>query len=240
MSEGDYLLKRGYNHSFLGDGLTGPGTWKRLLANEDGMRVTLFCLWNRLDETRPLPAQLQRIIDQARVREPWRQVLIQTPSALGYCALRQLRFERDQVYLLARERMSGSHAELFSFALHQRLQTPQRLAQLAPLSVEGYVPVSAVPTNPTSTCCTGTARRCTPISMSPPRRMASCCRSMSMNCSGATPWPMPCSRTSTLSSRPATCRATAPATRSNSGWSRWPACWRPEARGLPAALQVVG
>lgn len=142
LSEGDYLLKRGYNHSFLGDGLTGPGTWKRLLANEDGMRVTLFCLWNRLDETRPLPAQLQRIIDQARVREPWRQVLIQTPSALGYCALRQLRFERDQVYLLARERMSGSHAELFSFALHQQLQTPQRLAQLAPLSVEGYVPVS--------------------------------------------------------------------------------------------------
>lgn len=142
LSEGDYLLKRGYNHSFLGDGLTGPGTWKRLLANEDGARVTLFCLWNRLDETQPLPAQLQGIIDRARVQEPWRQVLIDTPSAFGYCVLRQLRFEREQVYLLARERMSGSHAELFSFALHQRLQAPQRLAQLAPLSVEGYVSVS--------------------------------------------------------------------------------------------------
>lgn len=142
LSEGHFLLKRGYNQSFLGDGTTGPGTWKRLLANEDGARVTLFCLWNKLDESQPLPAQLQGIIDKARVQEPWHQALIDTPLAFAYCSLRQLRFERDRVYLLARERMSGSHAELFSFALHQRLQAPQRLAQLAPLSVEDYVPVS--------------------------------------------------------------------------------------------------
>lgn len=142
LSEGSYLLPNGYNLSLLVNAATEPGSWKRLLADENGVRLLMYCVWDALDEHAALPAQLQRIIDKARVDEPWRRVLIDTPAAFDYCTRRQLRFDQDKVYLLAKERMSGSHAELFSYALHQRLQAPQWAAALAPLTVEPYVPIA--------------------------------------------------------------------------------------------------
>lgn len=141
LSLGDYLLVNGSNYSFLVNAATEQGSWKRLLGEDSERRKLLFTLWDQLDVEESLAPQLHAIIEQAEPDSHWQQLLVQTPNAFAYCRKRQIRFvdgDTDEIYLLARERMSGSHAELHTFALHDRLSrnSPPELAALALQSYE--------------------------------------------------------------------------------------------------------
>ena len=145
LAVGDYLLPgSSYNYSFLVNRPTEQGSWKRLLAGDSTARGVMFALWDRLDAKQPLLAQLQRIIDEAEPQSAWQALLIATPEAFSYGHKRQIRFVNDDVkdiYLLARERISGAHAELNTFALHARLAKAGG-PFLASLSLKSYVSVS--------------------------------------------------------------------------------------------------
>lgn len=144
LSLGDYLLVNGSNYSFLVNAVTEQGSWKRLLGEDSERRELLFTLWDQLDLEEALAPQLHAIIEQAEPDSHWQQLLVQTPNAFAYCRKRQIRFvggDTDDIYLLARERMSGSHAELHTFALHDRLSR-NAPAELAALTLQPYESVS--------------------------------------------------------------------------------------------------
>ncbi|KAB0488821.1 DUF262 domain-containing protein [Pseudomonas psychrophila] len=144
LSLGDYLLVNGSNYSFLVNAATEQGSWKRLLGEDSERRELLFTLWDQLDVEESLAPQLHAIIEQAEPDSHWQQLLVQTPNAFAYCRKRQIRFvggDTDDIYLLARERMSGSHAELHTFALHDRLSRNSP-TELAALTLQSYESVS--------------------------------------------------------------------------------------------------
>ncbi|MGV8863210.1 MAG: GmrSD restriction endonuclease domain-containing protein [Pseudomonas sp.] len=144
LSLGDYFLVNGSNYSFLVNAATEQGSWKRLLGEDSERRKLLFTLWDQLDIEESLAPQLHAIIEQAEPDSHWQQLLVQTPNAFAYCRKRQIRFvggDTDDIYLLARERMSGSHAELHTFALHDRLSRNSP-AELAALALQSYESVS--------------------------------------------------------------------------------------------------
>ncbi|TKJ55036.1 DUF262 domain-containing protein [Pseudomonas viridiflava] len=141
---GDYFLENGSNYSFLVNPMAEQGSWKRLLGEDSEHRKLLFSLWDQLDAEEALAPQLHAIVAQAEPESCWQRVLVQTPEAFAYCRKRQIRFvdgNSNEIYLLARERMSGSHAELNTFALHARL-VKQSSAALAALELQPYVSVS--------------------------------------------------------------------------------------------------
>ncbi|MBU4389626.1 MAG: DUF262 domain-containing protein [Proteobacteria bacterium] len=138
---GDYLLPSGRNYSFLVNSSTHQSSWKRLLRGTGPKvpeaRKILHRLWDRLAMDRNLSEQLDEIIKNATGMEPWREVLVQTPGTIGYCQARSIRRKSaEEVYLLKRIQMNGTHAELFSYSLYQSL-TDQR-DQLHPLQLHAY------------------------------------------------------------------------------------------------------
>jgi hypothetical protein len=144
LSLGDYFLENGSNYSFLVNPMAEQGSWKRLLGEDSDHRKLLFSLWDQLDAGGALAPQLHAIVAQAEPESYWQRVLVQTPEAFAYCRKRQIRFvdgDFNEIYLLTRERMSGNHAELHTFALHARL-VKQPSAALAVLDLQPYVSVS--------------------------------------------------------------------------------------------------
>ncbi len=144
---GDYLLSMGWtNQSFLVDAATDPQSWKRLLrgggysrAPETLKRPLLQDLWNKLTDGPPVTEQLNAIIAGASGLPAWRDVLVRTPKAIQYCGQRAIRRDSDtQIYLLKKTRMSGQHAELFTFCLHETLDKPGQRERLKPLRLGTY------------------------------------------------------------------------------------------------------
>ena len=145
---GNYLLPRGtHNISFLANPATDQASWKRLLRGawprEQKARRLLRKLWNRLEMDRDVSSQLDTFIENACSLEPWRQAFVDTPRAIEYCETRCIRWlSKDEIYLLKRIQMNGTHAELFTFCLyHNELQTLNSYGDLAPLQLQGYVNV---------------------------------------------------------------------------------------------------
>lgn len=145
LSLGDYFLRSSdRNYSFLVNSAAEQGSWKRLLRTPDGgQRELLKALWDSLNAKGPVDQQLDNLIDAATDLEPWRQALIETPAAFGYCRQRALRWaDEDEIYLLKKSRMSGAHAELYSYALHHRLTAVSIAKKLSPLRLGDYGSVS--------------------------------------------------------------------------------------------------
>lgn len=145
LSVGNYLLPMGrQNESFLVDAATEPHSWKRLLRgyspNEKHARKLLQRLWAKLDNSHPVAEQLKTVIDDATDLEPWREVLVRTPQAIGYCGKRAIRKNSEsEIYLLTKSQMNGSHAELFTFCLHERVLSRSDVrGKLKPLNVAEY------------------------------------------------------------------------------------------------------
>lgn len=141
---GDYLLPRGRNHSFLVNSQTDQASWKRLLRGT-GWKVPesrkMLCeLWNRLNGTDNLTAQLDAIIAGTDILEPWRDAFVRTPAAISYCRRRFIRWNnKDEVYLLQTTQMNGTHAELFTYCFYEN--TLRNLAtdgRLEPLKLSYY------------------------------------------------------------------------------------------------------
>lgn len=145
LSVGNYLLPMGrQNESFLVDAATEPHSWKRLLRgyspNERHARELLQQLWAKLDNGRPIAEQLNALIGDATGLEPWRAAFVRSPQAIGYCGKRAIRkISESEIYLLTKSQMNGSHAELFTFCLQERvLRRPDVQGKLKPLNVAEY------------------------------------------------------------------------------------------------------
>jgi hypothetical protein len=96
----------------------------------------------QIDLDAPFEGQLDELIANAEGLEPWRQIMVDTPAVFRYCGEHALRWEGDHIYLLKKSRMSGMHAELFSYHLFTQLKAEQLQKKLLPLRQGEYRPVS--------------------------------------------------------------------------------------------------
>lgn len=164
LSLGDYMLRSGYNYSFLVNSTSEQASWKRLLRGGAGenvqeARALLQLLLEKIDPDVPLEDQLDQLIANAEDLEPWRQIMVNTPAVFKYCGEHALRWEEDCIYLLKKSRMSGMHAELFSYHLSIELDAEQFKKGLLPLRQINYQPVSGSEFEPT-VCLALTFRSC--------------------------------------------------------------------------------
>jgi len=155
LSIGDYLLPSGtQNISLLVNSSTDPASWKRLLRGTgpkaSEARKLLHQLWDRLNEDKPVTEQLDGVISEATVQDAWREALVQTPEAIGYCGNQAIRWNApDEVYLLKKSQMNGAHAELFTFRLYHKTLLPlYRQGELAPLILRDYHSVNGTDLEP--------------------------------------------------------------------------------------------
>lgn len=128
LSIGNYLLPRGRNRSYLVNSITDEASWKRLLRGTGHgvaeARALLKLLWERLSPDSPVAAQLDAIIQDAQVAEPWRAALVHCAAAFEYCGNTCLRWgDGGAIYLLRRVQMNGAHAELFTYCLYTQLES---------------------------------------------------------------------------------------------------------------------
>ena len=147
LSLGDYFLLSGSNYSFLVNSASEQASWKRLLRGGAGVnvqeaRLLLQKLLEQIDLDTPFDGQLDELIANAEGLEPWRQIMVDTPEVFRYCGEHALRWEGDHIYLLKKSRMSGMHAELFSYHLFTQLKAEQLQKKLLPLRQGEYRPVS--------------------------------------------------------------------------------------------------
>ncbi|UFH50976.1 DUF262 domain-containing protein [Pseudomonas sp. KNUC1026] len=153
LSLGDYLLPSGYNYSFLVNSTTEQASWKRLLRGGAGeqvqaARALLQLLLQQIDFDSSVEEQLDEVIANAEGLEPWRQIMVDTPAVFEYCDGHALRWEGDCIYLLKKSRMSGMHAELFSYNLSLELDAEPSKKRLLPLRKLSYQPVSGSESEP--------------------------------------------------------------------------------------------
>jgi hypothetical protein len=126
---GDYLLPSGRNRSFLGNSVRDEASWKRLLSGTGKgqlaiqARNVLKDLFNRLSPDSDISDQLQQIIAEAEQLDPWREAIVHCPAVLDYCERNSIRKDDSgSIYLLKRSQMNGTHAELFTFCLYQKMK----------------------------------------------------------------------------------------------------------------------
>lgn len=147
LSLGNYLLPSGYNCSFLVNSASEQASWKRLLRGGVGVnvqeaRALLQKLLEQIELNAPLEGQLDKLIANAEDLEPWRQIMVDTPAVFDYCGDHALRRDGELIYLLKKSRMSGMHAELFSYHLFTQLEAGQLQKKLLPLRTDEYHTVS--------------------------------------------------------------------------------------------------
>lgn len=141
---GDYLLSNGSNSSFLTDPPSNWDSWKRLLRGDDGKRVFLKALWDRLDAETAFEPQLNEVIRTATDLEPWRSAVVRHPGVISYCGQQEIRREAfsGKIYLLRKKQMNGNHAELFTYALSLELENRSGESELKALGYWYYDQVS--------------------------------------------------------------------------------------------------
>lgn len=131
LSNGDYLLPRGSNLSFLVNTITDETSWKRLLrgtGTNPEPREFLKQLWDQLNSNEELDPQLECLIDADHKLEPWREALIHCPEAFEYCEKNYIRKEsQNTIYLLRRTQLNGFHADLFTYCLYIELKSTLKI-----------------------------------------------------------------------------------------------------------------
>lgn len=142
LATGDYLLPLNRNRSFLTSPARNPDSWKRFLRDSGARRQILKTLWDALDAHQDIAPQLTAVVANARDLEPWRSAIVGHPEVIDYCEQREVRQESwsQEIYLLRKRQMNGTHAELFSFALHAELTA--EADGLSPLEVGPYQSVT--------------------------------------------------------------------------------------------------
>ena len=157
LSIGDYLLPSGrQNLSFLSNSATEPASWKRLLRGGGTnprfieSRNLLKQLLDRLTISESLSEQLDKIIESAIAMPVWRQAFIKTPKAIEYCGRHEIRrYNNNHIYLLKKIRMSGAHAELYTYCLYvNKLLQMNNDSDLSPLELEPYYSSSNIDVEP--------------------------------------------------------------------------------------------
>jgi len=154
LSLGVYLLPTRSNWSFLVNPPNDPVSWKRFLRGTapayPGKRKLLQTLWDGLSTDRPFAEQLDERIAATTDLEPWIEALVRTHHAIAYCGAEMIRWNSEcEVYLLNSVRMSGDHAELFTYFLYSNeLSKLQKDGCLKPLKLSYYKSVSGIEDEP--------------------------------------------------------------------------------------------
>jgi hypothetical protein len=143
---GNYLLPKSSNESFLNDS-DRDASWKRLLrggttAIED-KRLYVKTLLDQIDLNLGIPQSLDAAIVGSSPTDEWRRRIVSRAAAVAYCKNRMIRVQSDElVYLMSKTRMSGEHAELFSYDLYLGLLSEkERRKELAPFAELWYATV---------------------------------------------------------------------------------------------------
>jgi len=144
LSIGDYLLPRGSNYCFLVNFGVDDATWKRLLRgtgyNGPQALQILKQLWESLSQDKDLAEQLDSIIDESHVLEPWRETIVHCPEVFSYCEHNNIRkYSSDTIYLLKRYQTNGAHAELFTYCLQQKLMSRENYFTILKSSYESVL-----------------------------------------------------------------------------------------------------
>ena len=121
LSQGDYLVESRRKHSFLKS--EGRETsWKRLLRgnpkepSEENRRDLVKQVFDQIDLQKPIPKNLEAIIEGSFVDEEWRKLLVEKPIFIKWCDNRLIFRESEQrVYLLKATQMNGRHVDLFTY-----------------------------------------------------------------------------------------------------------------------------
>ncbi len=152
LCEGNYLLPKGMNHSFLDD-TDRELSWKRLLRSDldnpdlDAKRAIVGRVLARVDPG-DINGSLQRRVDEG-VTSPsvdfsgWRQRLVDYPWLIGLCHIRrQLRFvPGETVYLLHRIQRNGRHWDLYTAHLFKVVEPLLKTGGLPPFEKSTLDPV---------------------------------------------------------------------------------------------------
>ena len=142
LTKGSYVLYANSNCSFLIDGKDRDISWKSLLRDENGGR-RLF-VKNLFDDdtfdASNLYGSLRKIIEAATITD-WRKHFVEGEDIFDYLgSRRQMRWENEQsIYLLEKMRMSGPHAEYYSYAFFKKEMEGK---DFAPFSLPKYFSVS--------------------------------------------------------------------------------------------------
>jgi Protein of unknown function DUF262 len=151
---GDYLSTNRTNYSFLTNPASNWDSWKRYLRGDtsgpSARRRYLKALWDCIDVTRDIAPQLEQFIRGSSGLESWREAVVKHPQVITYCKEREIRKRAyvNEIYLLKRKQMNGTHAELFSYVLHQELSDLEVATSLFPLSIQPYQSVAVIDVEP--------------------------------------------------------------------------------------------
>jgi hypothetical protein len=141
---GDYLPDVGANYSFLVNA-SRDASWKRLLRaggddDDKKRRALVQALFDRIEVGRVEDA-LDVVLKEVP-RERWRRVIVEDGGhrLIEYGQYRMMRWleEKETGYLLGKNRMTSTHAELFTYHLRLGcLECKNKRGELAPFS-PGY------------------------------------------------------------------------------------------------------
>lgn len=122
LATGNYLLKKGKNHSFLID-KERDISWKRLLRDKNEKRAVLQRLLDKLPNI-PLAEDLQKIINAFFDKNDWRYCFIKYPEMIKACGNKKLIrwFSEFNILLLGSTTTSGYHKEYYSYSLYVELK----------------------------------------------------------------------------------------------------------------------
>jgi len=121
LANGDYLLTKGRNHSFLINSERDI-SWKRLLRDNTEKRQLVKKMFDSFESTNrsDIKAKLEELIATFSDKEDWRYNFIKIPETIGACESNKLvRWtDNDDILLLQSSTTSGYHCEYFSYALY--------------------------------------------------------------------------------------------------------------------------
>jgi len=143
---GNYLLPKSSNESFLNDS-DRDASWKRLLrggtAAIEAKRLHVKTLLDQIDLKSGVSQSLDAAIAHSSPADEWRRLIVNRAASVEYCKNRMIRVQSDDlVYLMSKTRMSGEHAELFSYDLYLGLLSDKQYRnELAPFDELWYTTV---------------------------------------------------------------------------------------------------
>ena len=140
LTKGDYTLSSKSNRTFLVN-ISRDISWKRLLRDDNfGKRAYVKLLFDDPHfNVNNIESSLSTIISASTVTD-WRKHFIDTPAIIGYLGT-SLFFRKGldtDIQLLKKERLSGSHAEYYSYAFYLQQLKPIE-SSLSPFSSVTYI-----------------------------------------------------------------------------------------------------
>ena len=133
LAKGDYLLRKGPNHSFLINSERNI-SWKRLLRDKNEKRNYLKELIDEIT-VEHLSDKLYKIINDFSLND-WRYYFIKQPEMIGVCGSQKLirKSSNNNILLLGSTTTSGYHKEYYSFSLYNELLHLQQVREINYLS----------------------------------------------------------------------------------------------------------